>query len=330
MPASPFDPTWRDDVVDLRALDFDLVLPEPAPRRGKLWVARRPEREEVAFGRHHHRHDPPRWVTSLVMRSPLIGAYALRDESGNTLPEDHPLHDLAFTPKAWMSDTLEERCMMLAAASEARGDVLVGGLGLGVYPQMAFALGRPVRSVTIVEESAEVLGLVHPGWMQRLAEPQRAQVRVVHASLQHVLAEAKERYDTIFLDVWSDADPRVLPLVNGLIAESLPRCAEGGRIHCWGYASMVDCFVRDAVRYVEEKFPLHEYHLDPLLERFAAWADDHQGATPEELAEVARRLAHEVCGPVVGYDRERYLTSYAASRAAAHAALARARKSPAG
>ena len=46
------------------------------------------------------------------------------------------LHDVVFPPPAWMSDSAMERSMMYHAALRARGDVLIGGLGLAIYPQL--------------------------------------------------------------------------------------------------------------------------------------------------------------------------------------------------
>lgn len=321
---SPFDPDWRDDVYSPRALAFDLALPTPTPPDGTLWVMRRHEREEMAFGRYHHRHDPPRPITAIVTRAPRPRHLSFQDEQGRTVEASNPIYDIAFPPKAWMSDTLEERCMMLAAAEVAVGDVLVGGLGLAVYPQLVLLLGRPVRSITIVEESEAVIELIHPSWMRRLSEADRSRVRVVHQPVQRFLAASQERFDTLFLDVWPDADPRWLPFVNGLIERATPRCA--GAIQCWGYASMVDAFVRDAWGCVERGFPLSEFNLDPALERFAARAEAHPGASREVVEDAARQIARSVSTQGDSYDAGGYLSVSAPSRWMGRLQLHAARK----
>jgi SAM-dependent methyltransferase len=327
---SPFDPNWRDDEFTLEALGFDLALPQATPNDGKLWVVKRHEAFEFAFGQPPKQYGQPRDVTSLVTRSPLVKHYVMVERSGVETSTGDAVLDLVFPPKAWMSDNLQERCMMLAAAKETSGRVLVGGLGLGVYPQMLFALGRPVTSITIVDESEDVIALVHPQWMRNLTEQQRSQVSVVRQRIQSYAREVSqaERFDTIFLDIWNDADPRWLPSANAVIAQCVPLCAPGGRILCWGYALMVDAFVRDALLYVEKEFPMAEFNLDPGLERFGLWSSEHPTATTEERAAVARDIAITTTTEDDMYDREQFLGSYAPSRALAYVQMARARKRP--
>ena len=59
----------------------------------------------------------------------------------------------------WMSDTPQERMMMYNNAMASRGHILIGGLGLAMYPQ--YAASRAER-FTIVEQSRAVVEIVGP------------------------------------------------------------------------------------------------------------------------------------------------------------------------
>ena len=231
-----FDPTWRDDVFDVRAVEMPLAFPDATPRNDRLWIETRPVREEIIFG-HRQTYRPYRVVTAVLKPSEMSKYYTFvaKDGRGNILPPDNALNSYIFPPKAWMTDNGEERCSMFAAAQLARGHVLVGGLGLAVYPQFALGLNCPVESLTIVERDPEIIRLVLPEWFEQRPEHARL-VTVVEGTIEAYLAETDKTFDTIYLDTWEDADSRFLAHINHLIALASQRCAADGRIQCWSYA----------------------------------------------------------------------------------------------
>jgi spermidine synthase len=92
-----------------------------------------------------------------------------------------------------MTDAEFEQMTNVDFVREARGDVLLAGLGLG------FVLGSQVRkrcsSITVIEKSADVIALVgkhYPG------------VKIVHADILTWKPPADARYDAIYFDVWGD------------------------------------------------------------------------------------------------------------------------------
>jgi hypothetical protein len=88
-------------------------------------------------------------VTRYHPRLPYYGRY-LR-YTGNMLVEGKTV---------WMSDGPEERLTMSAAVRwcPEESDVLVGGLGLGIFPRW---VNHRVKSMTIVELSRDVINLVY-------------------------------------------------------------------------------------------------------------------------------------------------------------------------
>lgn len=139
----------------------------------------------------------------------------------------------------WMSDTPQERMMMYNNARQTRGHVLVGGAGLGLYPQYV----QGARSFTVVEHSPIVVKLVAPVLKAALMDGSSVPVRFVLGDIETYLRKAEpERYDTIFLDTWHQLDATQLPAINSLREAAGRHLAEGGRVLLWGYRWMVRLF----------------------------------------------------------------------------------------
>ena len=299
-----FDPDWRDDVFDAQALEIPLALPDPMPRNNSIWVELQALHHETIFGQ-QHTYEPYRLETAILKPSELSERFTLADQNGRAIAPNSNIASAIFPPKAWMSDAGEERCMMLAAAKLARGHVLVGGLGLGLYPQFTMALGRPIDSITIVESDARVIEIVTRAWLERTPE-QRKTVKIVEGTIEDYLANAEQVFDTIYLDTWDDADPRLLAHVNELISTAFPRCSHSGTIRCWGYASMVDALVKTAKILTRQGFPLFGYYLDPVLQAYASWLEDRAGNVSEaDIVQAAITCALTVRQPLSTYERYR-------------------------
>jgi spermidine synthase len=148
------------------------------------------------------------------------------------------LHDPSG--RLWMSDTPQERIMMYNNGRRSRGHVLVGGLGLGLYPQYAErgAVGQATR-FTIIERSPVIRDIVAPMLHATLA----ASVEISIGDVAAYLAEpATVRFDTIFLDTWETLDATHLPAINRLRNMALAHLAPDGQVHLWGYHWMTRLF----------------------------------------------------------------------------------------
>ncbi|MCP4113015.1 MAG: hypothetical protein GY749_47055 [Desulfobacteraceae bacterium] len=323
-----FNPEWRDDIFDLEAIEPALLFPdETSSEKGDIWVKTNYKRAETVFDK-LHRHEEPRQIVAIVKKSEMAQYYTTKDVHGNILPDDDPVYDYAFPPKAWMTDSTEERCMMYAAAKQARGKVLVGGLGLAVYPQLIYFLKRPVESVTILENNPVIIKLVCGYWKNILSDKLKKKFRVVRGTIEKYLQGTSECFDTIYFDTWEDADPRFLPYVNYLIDLAVPKCSQDGQIQCWGYALMIDAFVRDAKLYAEKDFPLEDFHIDPGLERYSEWLklQKDKPVSPEDIEKAAREIAMTTIKPLDDYDRNTCYTPVAMSMIEMRLNMERSRK----
>ena len=307
-----FDPNWRDDVFDAQALEILLALPDPMPRNDSIWVEVQALHHETIFDQ-RHAYEPYRLETAILKPSELSGQFALADQDGRAIASDSSIASAIFPPAAWMSDSGEERCMMLAAAKLARGHVLVGGLGLAIYPQFVLALGRPVDSITIVESDARVIKIVACAWLERKPEHRKI-VNIVQGTIEDYLTSTEQMFDTVYLDAWDDADPRLLAHVNELIAIASSHCSHSGTVRCWGYASMVDAFTLTVKDLTRQRFPWFGYHLDPALQAYANWLESRAGnVSAADVVQAARTCALTVRQPLSTYERYRCFSAFGTS-----------------
>ena len=190
---------------------------------------------------------------------------------------------LLFAPDGtlWMSNTPQEHMMMFNNARRTRGHVLVGGLGLGVYPQYAArgAVGAATR-FTVIERSAVVRDIVAPTLHAALDVPLEVRLGDVETWLG---GPVRTRYDTIFLDTWDTLDAANLPAINRLRDLALRHLAPGGTVLLWGYRWMVRLF-EDACRQLLRVPP----------DRRRAWLEAQRHRSPRAvplLAPVAEHFA---------------------------------------
>ena len=94
-----------------------------------------------------------------------------------------------------MSDTRMERNTNAEFAREARGHVLIAGLGLGMI--LHPILAKPeVLSVTVIEKCADVILLVSP-------TVQSDKLTIIEAYIYEWKPSKGTKYDCIYFDIWS-------------------------------------------------------------------------------------------------------------------------------
>jgi hypothetical protein len=91
----------------------------------------------------------------------------------------------------WMTDTEFEWRSNLEAVSRLSGDVLIAGLGIG-FILRPILKRADVKSVTVIERSADVIALVAPHYPT---------VKVIQVDARD-WEPPKRAYDAIYLDIW--------------------------------------------------------------------------------------------------------------------------------
>ncbi len=171
--------------------------------------------------------------------------------------------------RLWMSSTPQEHIMMYNNGQASRGHALVGGLGLGLYPQYAAQVGGVTR-YTVIEHSQAVREIVEPTLRAALDIPLDVRTGDVADTLA---APVTDRYDTVFLDTWDTLDAAYLPAINRLRDLALDHLAPGGRVLLWGYRWIVRLFETACAQVL----------IVPPAER-ATWLDIQAQAAPEAVA----------------------------------------------
>lgn len=98
-----------------------------------------------------------------------------------------------------MTDTEMEWRTCAAAVYAANGDVLLGGLGIGMV--LAGILQKPeVRSVTVVEKYQDVIDLVEAPLRQNIPEAQK--LTIVCADILEWKPPKGQTWDTLYFDIW--------------------------------------------------------------------------------------------------------------------------------
>jgi hypothetical protein len=108
-----------------------------------------------------------------------------------------------------MSNTPMEVNQARSAYRQAKGRILVNGLGLGMI--LEGMLSKPdVTSVRVVEIDADVIELVGSHFR---SDPR---VEFVHADAYEYRPSKGERFDYVWHDIWDDISPDNLPLMTKL------------------------------------------------------------------------------------------------------------------
>lgn len=95
-----------------------------------------------------------------------------------------------------MSDTPMEKRTNREFCRKAHGDVLIGGLGIGMIC-MAIQDNDEVRTITVIEKSKDVIDLV----ASQL--PLNPKVNIIHADVYDWKPQTGMRFDCIYMDIWS-------------------------------------------------------------------------------------------------------------------------------
>jgi hypothetical protein len=202
-----FDPTFRDDVWRnelWRQAMIHLSLPAPGDY-GRIHIARETAQYVPLYGKQLMLSAPVQWTM----------AY-----EGATL---------------WMSDTPQERLMMLQGTTGVHGHVLVAGGGLGLYPQYLHRYRRAER-ITLIERNPDIVTML------RTTLSPAVTIEIVHESFEQFITHCHgQQFDSCYIDIHPTLDPRWLPGLNWL----RDRCAAHvtGPLRIWGYHWMARALV---------------------------------------------------------------------------------------
>ena len=124
-----------------------------------------------------------------------------------------------------MSDTHFEALTNLDAIREAKGDVLIFGLGLGLILK-PIAAKPTVKSITVVEINKEIITAVAPHY----PDPK---ITVIEGDAYNWAPPPRTRYDYIYYDIWGSFSTDLVEKMNELKKEARKFLRRGGKVRCW-------------------------------------------------------------------------------------------------
>ena len=124
-----------------------------------------------------------------------------------------------------MTDAAFEHQTNFEVVSQATGDVLIAGLGIGMI--LTRILDRKeVSSVTVVEKSLDVIRLVGP----HFSSPK---LTIVEGDIYRWIPKDGVRFDTIYFDIWPDICTDSLDDVTKLHRRFRKYLRTGGWMGSW-------------------------------------------------------------------------------------------------
>lgn len=142
-----------------------------------------------------------------------------------------------FFNRIWMSDTDNEQSTNRGVVLNAKGDVLIAGLGIGMI--LLPIMRKPeVKSVTVIEKYQEVFDLVVPhlkgAISKAMAErPGDPSFSVEVADIYTWEPPKGKKWDCIYFDIWGDQSTDCLKEMTKLKRRFARRKREGGWMGCW-------------------------------------------------------------------------------------------------
>jgi spermidine synthase len=135
-----------------------------------------------------------------------------------------------------MSDTQMERWTNGTVVKEAKGDVLIAGLGLGLV--VVPILAKPeVRSVLVIEKNPDVISLVTPALCEQRGG---RKLKVVQADIFEWQPEKGRTWDTIYFDIWTSPNTDDLEEQARLHRRFGRRKSPGGWMASWWHDLLLD------------------------------------------------------------------------------------------
>lgn len=129
-----------------------------------------------------------------------------------------------------MSDTLMEQSTNARAVMEANGDVLIAGMGLGVM--LIPVCRKPdVRSVLVVEKSADVIVLIEPH-VRRFLGADAAKLTVVQGDIFDFKPPKGQKWDVLWFDIWAQKCEDNLDEMS-VLKRRFARRLNRGNPKCW-------------------------------------------------------------------------------------------------
>lgn len=140
-----------------------------------------------------------------------------------------------------MTDTQYEWRSNMHATWKANGDMLIGGLGIGMV--LVPILRKPeVKSVLVVEKYQDVIDIVLPALKANVTEASK--LTVVCSDILEWKPPTDAKWDAMYFDIWTDVCTDNLKDMSTLKRRFSRRLRKGDGLSPW-----IGCWEEEALRY---------------------------------------------------------------------------------
>ena len=151
---------------------------------------------------------------------------AMRDSFKGIYTEPGKVAILRVNGRTMMSDTQHERRSNRQFVAEARGHVLVAGLGLGMVLHPILAKTE-VLSLTVIEKHQDVIDLIKP------TLPAAKHVTIICADIFAWQPPKGDKWETVYFDIWADLCTDNLTQIAALHQRFKAHKVAGGWMGSW-------------------------------------------------------------------------------------------------
>jgi spermidine synthase len=133
---------------------------------------------------------------------------------------------LVIDGQIMMTDTGMECYSNREFVKEARGKVLVAGLGIGLILYNILDKAE-VTEIVVIEKYSDLIDIVAPEIKNH------PKIKIIHADIDEWNPEKKEMFDTIYFDIWADISTDNLPHIAALEKRFKKHLNKGGWMNSW-------------------------------------------------------------------------------------------------
>lgn len=213
------------------------------------------------------------------------------------------IHQLFEDGGLWMTDTPQEQELHKDVIKQCKGNVLIGGLGLGYISKM-LANKKDVEFVTVVEKQKAVIDLV---WKHLKIE----NGTVIHMDLFDYLTKTKEKFDWAYYDIWTPTGEDILYTHVRPLKTLSKGKVPFKNILCWAEATMLGQMMMNiywtiqlfedkkmGIMNLSEKEFQHSYNFSRTHWTFYNWLRQTKPNKEEAL-----RMAKHYCQTYTDHDK---------------------------
>lgn len=144
-----------------------------------------------------------------------------------------------------MSDSWMECKTNINFVNNAKGNVLIAGLGIGLIV-LAIQDNPDVKNITIIEKDESLKNIV----LKQLSKHLNDKINIIISDINEF--EPKEKYDTIYFDIWNNISGENLDEMNNLSDKFKNHLNKNGTIDSWRYKKTLEQWEEDNEYYEDD------------------------------------------------------------------------------